>query len=104
MTFYPLEKLHNLREGYRQVFQVEQLNLLLIEYNGKRLLFDNACPHAAHPLSSGTIENDVIRCPLHGIAFSLKTGQAENVENFSAKQCIRFYSFAYRDNVIGVEL
>jgi len=104
LAFYPLEKLHNLIEGYRQPFQVGGSKLLLIVHNGRRVLIDNACPHAGHPLQSATFEGESIRCPLHGICFNLQSGQAENVDNFPASQCLRFYPLAYRDNVIGVEL
>ena len=35
---------------------------------------ENACPHAGHPLSEGTVEGHVVTCTAHGWDFDLRTG------------------------------
>jgi nitrite reductase/ring-hydroxylating ferredoxin subunit len=35
---------------------------------------ENACPHAGHPLSEGTLEGYVVTCRAHGWDFDLRTG------------------------------
>ena len=104
MAFYPLEKLHFLHEGYRRCFQLQGKHLLLIEESGHRFLIDNHCPHAGYPLHEATLEGDTLRCPLHGIAFNLFTGQASNVNQHAAEYCLNFYHLEYREDVLGVEL
>ena len=104
MAFYPLEKLHRLREGYRQRIQVAGRQLLLIEEDGQRYLLENSCPHAGHPLHEATLQEGCLRCPLHGICFNLKSGRAINAENISGEMKLVFFKLVYRDNIIGVDL
>jgi nitrite reductase (NADH) small subunit len=35
---------------------------------------ENACPHAGHPLSEGTLEGHVVTCSAHGFDFDVRTG------------------------------
>jgi anthranilate 1,2-dioxygenase ferredoxin component len=37
--------------------------------------FNDRCPHAASPLSSGRVRRGSIMCPLHGARFDLQNGQ-----------------------------
>lgn len=104
MAFYPLEKLHLLRQGYRKSFQVAGRHLLLVEEGGKRYLLENRCPHAGSPLHQATFENGNLRCPQHGICFSLQSGKALDPENSVPAMQLVFFKLVYRDNVIGVNL
>ena len=38
------------------------------------LALENACPHAGHRLSEGTVEGHVVTCTAHGWDFDLRTG------------------------------
>ena len=76
MTFYPLEKIHRLYDGYQQAFTVAGKDLLLIQDSGEVFLLRNACPHLSAPLTYASINNGVIRCPMHGIDFQLRSGCA----------------------------
>ena len=104
MKFFALENLSSLHDGYQQAFAVEGRNLLLLQHDGQRYLMDNQCPHAGHPLVKSTVEAGKIRCPLHGICFSLKNGKAVNVENFPDDKCLVFHKPAYDGNKIGINL
>lgn len=104
VAFYPLEKLHVLAEGYRRVFRVAGRVLLLLEQDGERYLLDNRCPHAGHPLQEATVTGACLRCPLHGIEFSLQHGRAVNSEVLAPGQELVFYQLVYRDDVVGVDL
>lgn len=74
MNYYPLERLHQLHEGYQRPFRVAGKDLLLVQSEGQTYLIENRCPHADAPLTYATVAQDLIRCPLHGIEFSLRTG------------------------------
>lgn len=104
VTFYPLEKLHVLREGYRQVFQVAGRPLLLLETDGRRYLIENRCPHAGRPLHEASLQQSHLTCPQHGICFSLLSGRPVNTKDSNPDMKLVFYKLIYRDNAIGVEL
>ena len=50
MRFLGLEKLINLHDGYRREFKIDQLQLLLIQEQGRLYLLESRCPHREHPL------------------------------------------------------
>lgn len=101
LTFYPLEKLHQLYDGYKRAFRVNRLELLLIQEEGKSYLIENRCPHMDAPLTLGTIQRGYIRCPMHGISFDIKTGHA-SPQTPSAVGCVTIFTPAYDGNMIGV--
>ena len=35
---------------------------------------ENACPHAGHPLSEGSVEAGIVTCALHGYEYDLQSG------------------------------
>lgn len=60
--------------------------VLVLQYRGKYHAFDHQCPHQSYPLSRGSL-HDIedfgiilsagIRCPRHGWAFDLFTGESD---------------------------
>lgn len=103
LTFYPLEKLHQLYDGYKRAFRVNRLELLLIHEDGRSYLIENRCPHMDAPLARGTVQGGYIRCPMHGISFDIKTGSA-SAQVPGAVGKITLYTPVYEGNVIGVVL
>ncbi len=75
-----------------------------MEVKGQRYLLENRCPHAGHPLTESSLEGENIRCPLHGICFSLCDGNAINGSGVAGKMQLTFYPLIYRDNIVGVDL
>jgi 3-phenylpropionate/trans-cinnamate dioxygenase ferredoxin subunit len=100
MAFQVLEKLHKLHDGYFAAFQLSGLNLLLIQIDGKRYAYENACPHQGAPLTYGTITDGKIRCPLHGIEYQLSDGEPV-MANTGPLTPIEL---VYRDNLVGVDI
>lgn len=43
--------------------------------DGVPFAVDDCCNHAGASLSEGTLEGERLTCPMHGFAFSLKTGE-----------------------------
>ena len=76
MRFLALEKQHRMHDGYRRVIALEGRNLLLFQHNGQIHIIDNACPHAGANLDRGSIHGNELRCPWHGIAFNIQSGEA----------------------------
>ncbi|NIB41194.1 Rieske (2Fe-2S) protein [Pseudomaricurvus alkylphenolicus] len=99
MTYYPLEKLHQLYDGYQRAFRVQGLELLLIQDQQRTYLIENRCPHMDAPLTYASIRDGVIRCPMHGIEFNLDSGQGRAP---GCLQPLKSYTPVYEGNTIGI--
>lgn len=102
MAFYRLEKLINLYDGYRQVFRVNGMPLLLMQEEGRLYLIRNECPHKAFPLHTGTVNRGILRCAYHAMEFDLARGGRCVQHPQSAP--LQFYTLHYEGNEVGVVL
>lgn len=103
MTFYALEKLINLHDGYKKAFKVAGRDLLLVQENGKAYLIKNSCPHMGVMLTSATLHPEgSIRCKAHGIEFQLESGRAVG-PLANTLECLYKYEIAYDGPNLGVE-
>lgn len=50
-------------------------NLALFRIEGHVYCLDNSCTHVGGPLCRGTLQGPVVRCPLHGSRFDVRSGQ-----------------------------
>lgn len=99
MTFVRIEQLINLRDGYRRTFRIDHRELFLLEQSGERWLIDRRCPHAGQALDEGEVLAGTIRCPRHGLCFSLHDGRSQE----AASEPLRVYDLIYEGNSIGVD-
>lgn len=81
-VFIPLITNKELVNGFRQIFSVNKMQLLLIHFNEKTYLLENKCGHFGVSLEQALIEHsqgsDIIICKEHGISFNLSTGKVAN--------------------------
>ncbi len=103
MPFYPLEKLHQLHDGYSKSFRVAGQDLLLLQNDGQVYLICNRCPHMDAPLTRATLEPGSIRCPAHGIEFELASGEAKGALA-GCLDPLQKYPIAYEGNTLGIML
>lgn len=105
-----------LREGDRQLVEVDGVEIGLIRAEGTCYAFRNSCPHQGVPMLYGSVvgtmlpsqpqeyvyglHNEIIRCPLHGWEFNLKTGKAM----FSPAVSIKLYDVKEEDEEIVLYL
>lgn len=89
----------DMQEGSRQLIEVNGVEIGLIRAEGVCYAFRNSCPHQGVPMLYGSVvgtmlpsdphqyiygnHNEIIRCPLHGWEFNLKTGKAMFSPNVS---------------------
>lgn len=100
MNFYPLLEKDKLFDGYIKPFVVEALSVLLIQQHGVVSIVENSCPHMDAPLDFGKIRNGNIRCPLHGMEFSLATGAG--IGSAYCTGGLKVYQVVNVDGVVGV--
>lgn len=104
MTFYPLERLHRLHDGYVRAFSINGHELLLIQADNATHLIANRCPHMNSRLTHATVEGDIIRCPAHRFEFCLSSGLPARPAFEQGGGRLQRYSIAYEGNQVGVYL
>ncbi len=102
MQYVVLEKLKNLYDGYRQVFMVEGVEILLLQENGRRYLIQANCPHSDWSMQSAHVMGNIISCSNHGWSFDMFSGRPENARAGNCR--LKCYKIAYEQNTIGVVL
>ncbi|MDX1431349.1 MAG: non-heme iron oxygenase ferredoxin subunit [Gammaproteobacteria bacterium] len=75
--------------------------ILVANVAGTFYATDDTCTHEDASLSSGSLKGELVKCPLHGSRFSLRTG--EPMED-PAEEWLRCYPVSVRDGEVLVEL
>lgn len=55
---------------------VDGLPIALANVDGTIYAFSDSCRHEGGSLSSGVLRDEIVTCPLHGWAYSVRTGKA----------------------------
>lgn len=102
-------------DDYIQVAKAEDLppgKMICVDVAGRRILVanvdgnfyatDDTCTHEDASLSSGSLRGELVKCPLHGSRFNLRTG--EPMED-PAEDPLRCFSVKVRDGavLVGIE-
>ena len=96
--FHRLVRTMDLYDGLRMPVRVGREELLLIHEDGQTWLVQRRCPHADFPLDRCTVSGNQLRCPGHGMAFSLRNGQC-----LTANYRLAQYRIDYDGPWLGVE-
>lgn len=70
----PLDTLFRVADG--------ETAIVVLRKDGRIRAFEDVCPHAFWPLSSGEVDGDLLICPGHGWEFSVETGQCQNAAGY----------------------
>jgi nitrite reductase/ring-hydroxylating ferredoxin subunit/uncharacterized membrane protein len=73
--FVPVLPVIQLEEDKPHPAEYQGYSLVLVKKGEKIYALADTCTHLGGPLSEGTVEGECIRCPWHGSAFSLETGE-----------------------------
>jgi nitrite reductase/ring-hydroxylating ferredoxin subunit len=68
-------KLNEIPEGKMKRVKAFETHVLLSNVRGKIYATQDSCGHQRASLSRGTLEGDVVTCPLHGAKFDVRTGR-----------------------------
>ena len=80
-------KVADVAPGAMKQAEVADKNLAIYNLNGSFYATDNECTHAYAMLTDGTIDGEVVECPLHGGAFEIKTGKGLGAPIFCDLKC-----------------
>jgi 3-phenylpropionate/trans-cinnamate dioxygenase ferredoxin component len=64
-----------LQPGAMRCYVVNGRRLLVANIEGQYFAADELCPHEDASLCKGNLQGWLVRCPLHGSRFNLRTGQ-----------------------------
>jgi 3-phenylpropionate/trans-cinnamate dioxygenase ferredoxin subunit len=87
--------------GRMTCVEVDGRRILVANVDGVYYATDDTCTHEDASLSSGSLDGELVKCPLHGSRFSLRTG--EPMED-PAEDPLRCYAVKVEDGVVLVEL
>jgi 3-phenylpropionate/trans-cinnamate dioxygenase ferredoxin component len=74
MTTLPVAMVSELPEGRMVGAEVGGVRILVANVGGTFYAMRAKCNHMGGPLEKGTLEGDVVTCPLHGSKWNVKTG------------------------------
>lgn len=68
-------KENELADDEKKALLLEDDKVLLIRKDGLFFAMSNKCPHMECPLSKGTLEQYVLKCPCHDWRFDIRSGE-----------------------------
>lgn len=74
--FVKMAKLQDVLKSQMQVFNVEGLEILIVNVEGQLFAFENRCPHMGYPLFFGSVQDDILTCGFHKAKFNIRTGKS----------------------------
>ena len=72
--FIKVAKIGELSPGGMRRVEIEGHPVLLANVDGTFYATDDICTHEDASLSSGFLEGDLVKCPLHNSRFNVRTG------------------------------
>jgi nitrite reductase/ring-hydroxylating ferredoxin subunit len=64
-----------LEEGSMKLVNLGDTPVLVVKKEGRLYAIDNRCAHMECPLSAGTLEGFIVKCPCHDWKFDVRTGE-----------------------------
>lgn len=113
-TLYPVQicPAEELSSGGKKIVEIGSLSIVVTNADNHLYAYLNMCPHQGAPLETGSISgamaspephqyeytchNQIVRCPLHGWGFDMKTGESL----FDPKVKIKTFEVAEENGMI----
>ncbi len=73
--FVKIARCGDLAPGKMVRTQVNGRRLLIANVDGRYYVADDTCTHEDASLSTGALCGEIVKCPLHGSRFDLRTGE-----------------------------
>lgn len=75
--------------------------IMICNVEGRYYATDDTCTHEDASLSTGSLRGDLVKCPLHGSRFNVRTGE---VQDDPATENLRTYAVRIEHGAILVEI
>ena len=99
--FTRIAEVEGLQPGSMRPVKIGEHRILLANVAGCIYAADDTCPHEDASLSTGSLEGEWVKCPLHGSRFNVRTGE---VVDEPAEASLRTYAVRVEGNHISVHL
>ncbi len=99
-TFVKLATLDELAPGTMKCAEISGRCILLANVGGNYYATDDTCTHEDASLSNGFLEGVLVKCPLHGSRFDLRTGK---VLEDPAEENLTTYRVKVEDDAVWVD-
>jgi nitrite reductase/ring-hydroxylating ferredoxin subunit len=76
MAFVKVAETSEIPQGQMKAFKLEEKEVLLANVDGNYYAIANKCTHKNGDLSKGSLNGNIVTCPLHGSKFDVTTGKA----------------------------
>jgi nitrite reductase/ring-hydroxylating ferredoxin subunit len=77
-------------------FEQAGTKIVVLRTNDGVYAFDDVCPHAFWPLSSGFYQNGVLECPGHAWEFDVRSGRCQTASAY----CLTSVPVTVRDDIV----
>ena len=102
-TWVEVGRIEDVPPGHAARVEIDEVPVAIFNLDGEFFCLDDTCSHAEASLSDGDLDTSrcAIECPLHGSAFSLRTGDPLSLP---AVLPVRVHQVDTTDGVIRVAL
>src|ERR1017187_4893241 len=96
-------RIEDVPPGHTRRVEIDEVPVAIFNLDGEFFCLDDTCSHAEASLSDGDLDTSrcAIECPLHGSAFSLRTGDPLCLP---AVEPVRVHQVDTTDGVIRIAL
>ncbi len=74
-NFIKVAKVSELQPGKMKRVDINGRRILLANVDGRFYATDDTCSHEEASLSEGFLKGELVKCPLHGSRFNVRTGE-----------------------------
>ncbi len=78
MAWHQVARTEEIAVGEMAKFDVGPLEVAVAHLDDGFYAFGDRCPHMNSPLHLGTLEGDVVTCPMHKTRFNVRTGKKQS--------------------------
>lgn len=99
-NFRKVTSTHEIQPGKMKRVEVDGHPVLIANVDGNYYAVDDTCTHEDASLSTGSLKGELIKCPLHGSRFNVRTGR---VLEEPAEDDLKTYTVVIDGSSISIE-
>lgn len=73
--FAKATEIAELSPGQGRQLDIEGLSIAVFNIEGNFYAIEDNCSHRGGPLGEGEVKGEIVKCPLHGAQFDVRTGK-----------------------------